>query len=144
MCLVALFVAMNAQAQVDQSQLLGIWTQTENQQGVNVSSTYDFKADGTVTQILVMTSLSPRMNVIADGTVNYTLKDDTLTFRFTSSDFNISAFEIEGLPAEYVDVAKKQMIDQMANSEQKLTDLKIDGNTLTAKFQGQTITLQRQ
>lgn len=142
--LMALVVTFNAQAQIDKSDLLGIWTQTENQQGVNVTSTYDFKDDGTVTQILVMNSLSPRMNVIADGTVKYTLSDDTLTFKFTSSDFNFSMFEIEGLPAEYVDMAKKQMIDQMANTEQKLTDLKIEGNTLTAKFQGHTITLQRQ
>lgn len=142
-CLVALFTAVNVSAKVEKSQLLGIWTQTETENGINIVSTYDFKDDGTVTQIFMMNSASPKMNVIADGTVNYKLSDDTLTFKFSASDFNFTLFEIEGLPDEYVDVAKQQMMAQMSNMEQKLTDIKIDGDTLTGKFNGQAVTLTR-
>lgn len=138
-----LFVAFSAKAKVEKSEILGVWTQTQNEQGINVSSTYDFKADDTVTQILVMNSTSPKMNIIADGTVSYKLSDDTITFKFSATDFNFTVFEIEGLPQEYVEMAKQQTLSQMTNMEQKLTDVKVEGNTLTAKFNGQPITLQR-
>ena len=138
-----LLVTFNAHAKLEKSEIMGVWTQTQNEQGVNVSSTYDFKADGTVTQILVMNSTSPKMNIIADGTVKYQLADDTITFKFSASDFNFTVFEIEGLPQEYVEIAKQQTLAQMTNMEQKLTDVKIDGNTLTANFNGQPISLHR-
>ena len=143
LCLLMLMVALGAGAKVEKSEILGIWTSTENVQGTNIVSTYDFKPDGTVTQILVITSNSPKMNVIADGTAQYTLTDDTLTFKFSASDFNFSIFQIEGLPDEYVEMAKTQMLAQMGNMEQKLTDIQVEGDTLTAKFSGQTITLKR-
>lgn len=143
MCMVALFMALNANAKVEKSEILGIWNQTVEEQGITVTSTYDFKADGTMTQIMIMTGTSPKMNVIADGTVKYTLSDDTITFKFSASDINFTVFEIEGLPNEYVEVAKQQMLTGMTNIEQKLTDIQIDGNTLTAKFNGETITLER-
>lgn len=143
LCMAVIFVALGAKAELKKSEILGVWTQTQNEQGVSVSSTYDFKADDTVTQILVVSSANPKVSVIADGTVKYQIGDDTITFKFSASDFNFSVFEIEGLPQEYVEVAKQQMLSQMTNMEQKLTDVKIEGNTLTAKFNGETISMQR-
>ena len=142
-CLLAAFFALNANAKVEKSEILGTWTQTATEQGITVICTYDFKADNTVTQFFMMNSSSPKMNVIADGTCEYKLSDDTISFKFSASDFNFTAFEIEGIPQEYVSVAKQQMMSQLVNVEQKLTDVKINGNTMTAKFNGETITLNR-
>lgn len=142
-CLMAMFFAFNAQAKVEKSEILGVWTMSENAQGMNILSTYDFKDDNTVTQFLMMSSASPKVNIIADGTCQYQIKDDSIVFKFSASDFNFTAFEIEGLPDEYVGVAKQQMMAEMVNVEQKLTNIKIEGNTLTAETEGQTITLTR-
>ena len=142
-CLVAVFFAFNGNAKVEKSDLLGTWTQTETEQGVTVISTYDFKDDNTVTQFFMMNSSNPKMNVIAEGTAQYTFNGETLTFKFSASDFNFTTFEIEGLPQEYVGVAKQQMMSQMVNVEQKITDININGKTLTGKFDGQTVTLQK-
>lgn len=143
LCLIMLTVALSAGAKVEKSQILGIWTSSQTTNGINVVSTYDFKDDNTVTQILVVNGTNPQVNIIADGTVSYKLSDDTLTFKFSAKDFNFTLFQIEGLPDEYVEMAKNQMMGQMVNMEQKLTDVQVEGDTLTAKFNGETVTLQR-
>lgn len=142
MCLLAVFFAFSAKA-VDKSELLGSWTQTVNEGGVMVISTYDFKDNDKVTQFLIMNSTSPKINIVADGTCDYSLKDDAITFKFSGKDFNFSTFEFEGLPQEAVGMAQQQMINEMVNVEQKLTDIKINGDTMTAKFNGEEVTLKR-
>lgn len=141
--LIALLTTFNIDAKVDKKQLLGVWTQIENEQGINFFSTYDFKEDGTVTQFVIVTAESPKINIVADGTCKYQLKDDTITFKFSASDFNFTTMEIEGLPEEMKGMVMQQIMSQMVNVEQKLTNVKIDGNTLTAKANGVSITLRR-
>ena len=141
--LIALLTTFNIDAKVDKKQLLGVWTQIENEQGINFFSTYDFKEDGTVTQFVIVTAESPKINIVADGTCKYQLKDDTITFKFSASDFNFSTMEMEGLPEEMKGMVMQQIMSQMVNVEQKLTNVKIDGNTLTAKANGVSITLRR-
>lgn len=141
--LIALLTTFNIDAKVDKKQLLGVWTQIENEQGINLFTTYDFKEDGTVTQFVIVTAESPKINIVADGTCKYQLKDDTITFKFSASDFNFTTMEIEGLPEEMKGMVMQQIMSQMVNVEQKLTNVKIDGNTLTAKANGVSITLRR-
>lgn len=142
-CLMAVLFAFNAEAKIEKSELLGTWTQTVNEGGVMVITTYDFMEDDNVKQMLIMNSASPKMNIIADGTAQYKLDDDSIIFKFSGKDFNFTAFEIEGLPEEMKGMAQQQMMQQLVNVEQKITDVKIDGNTLTAKFNNETITLTR-
>lgn len=141
--LMAILFALNANAKIEKSDILGTWTQSVNEEGISVTTTYDFKEDNTVTQIFIMNGASPKMNVIADGTAQYTLNDDSITFKFSGSDFNFTVFEIEGIPQEYVGLAQEQMRSSLVNVEQTLSDIKINGNTLTAKFNGETVTLER-
>lgn len=141
--LIALLTTFNIDAKVDKKQLLGVWTQIENEQGINLFTTYDFKEDGTVTQFVMVTAESPKINIVADGTCKYQLKDDTITFKFSASDFNFTTMEIEGLPEEMKGMVMQQIMSQMVNVEQKLTNVKIDGTTLTAKANGVSITMRR-
>lgn len=143
LCLMAMFFAFSMQAKIEKSELLGVWTLAQQENGMNIISSYDFKDDNTVTQFLMMNGTSPKMNVVADGTCQYSISDDCIVFKFSASDFNLTAFEIEGIPEEYIGIARQQMMSQMVNVEQKLTDVKIDGNQMTAKVEGQTVTLTR-
>lgn len=139
----AILFAFNADAKVEKSDILGVWTQMETEKGITVMSIYDFQSDNTVTQMLMLTGDSPKMNVMADGKAEYKLEDDCLIFKISPSDINFTAFEIEGLPQEYVGMAQQQMLAEMTNMQQKLTDINIEGNILTAKFNGQTVTFKR-
>ena len=143
LCLLAVLFAFNANAKVSKSELLGAWTLTFNMQGAMVISTFDFNADDTMTQFFMTNCTSPKMNIIAEAKGSYTLEDDTITFQVSTSDVNFSVFEIEGLPDNMKGMAQQQILNQMMNSDQKLTDVKIEGNTLTAKAGGQTLTFQR-
>lgn len=142
-CLLSLLFYMSAGAKVEKSELLGVWTQMETENGVTMMSTYDFKEDNTVTQLLMINGSAPKMNVMADAKAEYNLEDDCLTFKVNPADVNFTAFEIEGLPQEYVGMAQQQMLAELTNVVQKLTDLKIEGNILTAKFNGQKVTFKR-
>lgn len=143
LCLVAMFIAFNAQAEIKKSDVLGVWTLTVNQNGMNMISTYDFKDDNTVTQFVMANSASPKINIMADVMCTYEIKDDAIIFKVKPESLNFSMFEIEGLPAEYIPVAKQQLINELVGSEQKLTNVVIDGNTMTAKSQNEEVTLSR-
>ena len=142
-CLIAMVISFNAQAKIEKSEILGVWTLNVDENGMSLISTYDFKEDGTMTQFVMMNSSSPKMSIIADGNCQYKIQDDSIVFKFSASDFNFRTFEIEGIPEEYVGVAKQQMMSQMVNVEQKLTNVVIDGNTMTAETEGQKVTLTR-
>lgn len=123
--------------------LVGKWEQTINQMGVKAVATYDFKENGKLTQSVVMKKASPKINIVGDGTCDYTFDGNTITFRFSASDFNFDSFEIEGLGEEAVAYAMEEMKSEMVGMEQKLTDVKIEGDKLTAKFNGQELELNR-
>ena len=83
------------------------------------------------------------MAIEAEGTCDYTFNDNTITFTISAEDFNFSKFEIEGVPEEQIELAMEQQKSQMTGIEQSLTDVVIDGDILTANFNGQEITLKR-
>ena len=50
---------------------------------------------------------------------------------------------MEGVPQELVDMSMQQVKSSMVDVEQKITDVKINGNTLTGTLNGMQITLKR-
>lgn len=143
-CLCAIVVAAASCPSKTNTDLVGIWEQVIEQGNVKVVTTYDFKNDGKVHQSLVMKSESPVISIKGDGDFDYTYKDNVITFKFSGDDIHFSEFEMEGVPDELVRMSMEQMKLSLVNEEQKLTDVMICGNKLTANSQGFEITMTRQ
>jgi hypothetical protein len=124
--------------------LLGKWQQTVDESGVKVVTTYEFNADGTMKQVMDMTSsTAPRIKMKGEGTCKYTFQDNTLTFKFNAKDFNFPVFEVEGVDQATTDAIMQQTKESMGAMEQKVTDIKISGNKLTGTFNGESFELTR-
>lgn len=125
------------------SELVGKWIQTITQDGVNVISLYDFQEDGTMRQEMTITGQSPKIEIVGSGTCEYTYSGNTITFKFKADDIEFSTFFIEGLDPAWVSMAIEQQKSQLAGQQMKLTKVKIEGNTLTAKMDKETVTFTR-
>lgn len=143
MCLCTLLVAMSACSSKNANALIGKWEQTISQNGVKAVVTYDFKDNGKLVQTMVMKNSTPAINIDAEGTCDYTYADDKITFKFSPSDFTFNKFEIEGLDESYADAAMEEMKSSMVDMEQEFDNVKIDGDKLTANFNGQKVELKR-
>lgn len=141
MCLLAMVMTITAYAA--ESDLYGRWIQTETEGGVVAIVSYEFNADGTMNQMMVLQSSSPKMEITGDATCNYTYKGNTITFKFKPNDINITKCEIEGVDPSMVQMVIQQQKQQMSAQEQRLTDVKINGSVLTAKMGKEEITLNK-
>ncbi|MDE6199262.1 MAG: hypothetical protein K2G06_05415 [Muribaculaceae bacterium] len=144
MCLCAMFAVLSSCSSGGNG-LIGKWEQTISEAGANAVATYDFKDNGKMTQTMVMKSETPSINIEGEGTCDYTYSeaDKTITFKFSASDFNFKTFEIEGIDEASMEMAMDQMKSQMVNMEQKFTNVNIDGDKLTANFNGQEVEMKR-
>lgn len=123
--------------------LVGEWRQTVVEESVRSVVTYDFRADGTMTQQVHMSSSSyPRMKMETFGKCKYTFSNGVITFRFTANDISIPVLEIEGVDKAVLDGAIQQMKASQA-TQSKITDVSIVGNKLTGRYNGNTIELIR-
>ena len=86
---------------------------------------------------------APAIDIDAVGTCEYTYKDNTITFKFSASAFTFNKFSIEGMSDDMIDAAMEEMKSEMVNMEQSFTNVKIDGDKLTANFNGQKVELKR-
>lgn len=134
---------MSASCAHSDNPLVGEWEQKVDQNGATVVANYDFKSNGKCHQTMVLKSDMPKIDVEGSGTFDYTYEDDVITLTFSGDDFKFKKFEIEGLPEEMVDIAMEQMKSQLVDMTETMTDVKIDGNTLTATYKGMDITLER-
>lgn len=125
------------------NELIGKWEQVVEQAGVKAVLTYDFKDNGTLTQTMVMKSESPMIDIDGEATCVYSYSGNTITFKFSNSDITFNKYKIEGLDDAMVKVAMEEMKSEMVGMEQKLTDVKIEGDKLTARFNGQKLELNR-
>lgn len=125
------------------NELVGKWEQVVDQAGVKAVLTYDFKDNGTLTQTMVMKGKSPMIDISGEATCVYSYSGNTITFKFSNSDITFNKYKIEGLDDAMVKVAMEEMKSEMVGMEQKLTDVKIEGDKLTAKFNGQKLELNR-
>lgn len=124
--------------------LLGKWQQTVDENGVKVVTTYEFNTDGNMKQVMDMSSsTTPRIKMQGEGVCKYTFQNNTLTFKFDAKDFNFPVFEVEGVDAATTQAIMEQTKQSMGSMEQKITDIKINGNELTGKFNGQEFKLTR-
>lgn len=123
--------------------LVGKWEQVVEQAGVKAVLTYDFKDDGTLTQTMVMKGETPMVYIDAEASCVYSYSGNTITFKFSNSDITFNEYKIEGLDDAMVEVAMEEMKSEMVGMEQKLTDVKIEGDKLTARFNGQELELNR-
>ncbi|MGM9821058.1 MAG: hypothetical protein ACI30D_00490 [Muribaculaceae bacterium] len=127
------------------SPIVGTWEQIIDQSGVKAVVTYDFKDSGKLDQKMIMKNEAPAVDIDIEGTCDYTYnaEDNTVNFKFSASDFDIKTFKMEGLTDDMVEMAKERMKTEMVNMEQNWTDVKIDGDKMTATFNGQQVTLTR-
>lgn len=125
------------------NELVGKWEQVVEQAGVKAVLTYDFKDNGTLTQTMVMKGKSPMIDISGEATCVYSYSGNTITFKFSNSDITFNKYKVEGLDDAMVEVAMEEMKSEMVDMEQKLTDVKIEGDKLTAKFNGQEMELNR-
>lgn len=143
MCLCTMLLVVSCSKSNSDNPLIGKWEQTIEQAGVKAVATYDFKDSGKLIQTMVMKNASPAIDIDAEGTCEYTYKDNTITFKFSASDFTFNKFSIEGLSDDMIDAAMEEMKSEMVNMEQSFTNVKIDGDKLTANFNGQQVELKR-
>ena len=143
MCLCTMLLVVSCSKSNSDNPLIGEWEQTIEQAGVKAVATYDFKDSGKLTQTMVMKNASPAIDIDAEGTCEYTYKDNTITFKFSASDFTFNKFSIEGMSDDMIDAAMEEMKSEMVNMEQSFTNVKIDGDKLTANFNGQQVELKR-
>lgn len=139
----AMLFAFAAHAKIDKSELIGQWVLTQTEKGINIISVYDFMDNDRMSQMVIMTGTSPKMTISANGTCDYRVEDGSIIFKFSGSDFEFTTFEIEGIPEDYIELAKQQIKSQMVNVEQKMTNVKIKGNKLEAKVEGEKVTMTR-
>ena len=141
MCLVALMISVATYAADNNDALVGKWVQTLTESGITVVTSYEFMPDGEMVQVLNMVGTSPKVEIAGTARCKYEYKKNTIKFKFQPKDIDIEKFEIEGLPDGMAMMAIEQQKAEMAKMEQKLTDVKIEGNLLTAKLGNETITL---
>ena len=123
------------------SELIGEWEQTVEMNGVVSRAYYDFKSNGKLEQKLVIESLI--MNVEAEGECDYSYKGDEIRFKFSMDNFGFNKFEMEGVDESIIDASMEQMKRQYTGLEQELKNVKIEGDKLTATFNGMPITLTK-
>lgn len=149
LCICTMFITLTACSGGSKSvsdpsnPIVGKWEQIVEQNGMNVDAIYEFKSSGDLSQSMTVKSSNPKVNIKGSGKCTYTYENDVITFMFSGKDFDFSKFEIEGLPKSYIDQAMNEMKRSMTDMEQVWTDVVIDGNTMTAYFNGNTITLKR-
>ena len=143
MCLLAVVLAVSCSRSDSGNSLTGKWQQTVTEDGTMAVSTYDFKDNGKLTQTLTMKSETPAIEIDAEGTCDYVYTGDTITFKFSATDFNFKKFMIEGVGEDIIETAMDHMKAEMTNVEQRFTDVRIEGDELTATFEGQEVTFQR-
>lgn len=124
--------------------LIGKWQQIVEENGVKVVTTYEFNTDGNMKQVMNMdSSTTPRIRMQGEAVCKYTFLNNTLTFKFDAKDFNFPVFEVEGVDAATTQAIMEQTKQSMGATEQKITDIKINGSELTGKFNGQEFKLTR-
>ena len=123
--------------------LYGKWYQMENEQGVSVMVIYDFQPDGTIVQEMSMNATQPKIEMQASATAQYTYNGDTIAFRFDPKDIEVQKMSIEGVDDSMLSYVIEQQKQEMAAQNQEFKNVKIEGNSLTATFMGQPVTLTR-
>lgn len=123
--------------------LVGKWEHVVEQAGAKAVVTYDFRENGMVTQTMVMKSESPLIDIEGEAEFEYKYADGVITFKFSGEDVHFPKFKMEGLSDEMVAMAMEQMKSSFVDVEQKITDVKIKGDKLTAMMQGIEITMTR-
>lgn len=141
--LCALVAVMTSCSSKADNELIGKWKQTIENGGAKVVSIYDFKDGGKLTQTFELKNDNPAIDIEAEGDCEYTFEGNVITFKFSATDFNFSKFEYEGLTDDMIEIAMDQMKSQMVNVEQEFTNVKINGDKLTAEFNGQEVELKR-
>lgn len=141
MCLCTMLVVTACSGAKSDNPLIGKWEQVVEEQGAKAEVTYEFDESGEITQTFSLTSSI--MNVEAVGNCEYTYENGTITFKFSADDLEFYKFEIEGVDQSIIDSSMEAMKDEMVNVEQTLSDVKINGDVMTAIFNGQQITLKR-
>lgn len=142
LCMCTMMVTLSSCGGKD-NELVGKWEQVVEQMGAKAVSVYDFKSSGKMSQEMTVKNEEPYINIEGSATCKYTFEDGTITFKFSADDIEFSAFEIEGVSGDYIDTAMEQMKAQMGSMEQKIKNVKIDGDKLTGTFNGQEIEMTR-
>lgn len=142
LCAMVIFSACTKNNDND-NELVGTWEQAIEQHGVKAVVLYTFNDDGTMTEISEITSDEPRVNIKGESTCEYTYEDGTITFKISPDDIKFSVFEIEGMSQQEIETSMEMQKQQMADIEQKLENVEIDGDELTCNFNGQKIKLTR-
>lgn len=143
MCMCTVLIALASCSSKADNELIGKWEQTIEQGSVKVVTTYDFQNGGKLTQTFVMKSDYPAIDIVGEGDCDYTYEDGVITFKFSAKDFNFSKFEMEGYSEDMIDTMMEQVKSTMVDVEQKFTDVKVEGDELTAMFQGMEVSLTR-
>ena len=145
MCVCVMLVAMTACSGKGDNGLIGKWEQTVDANGVKTVVTYDFQNSGKLRQTMVMKNDALHIFIDAEGVYEYSYyeADKTINFKFSGSDFNFKAFEIEGVSDDQVELAMENMKSDKVDIEQEFTDVNIEGDRMTAKFNGIKLTLKR-
>lgn len=141
LCLCTIMLSLPACGGKSGEGLIGKWEQKINEEGGTAVSTYTFKENGELVQTLKIKS--PDVNIQGEGTCDYQYNGTTITFKFSASDFDFTKFEVKGISKSDLAAGMEMMRRQMVDMIQEFTDVKISGNTLTAMFNGQKVTLKR-
>lgn len=137
------FESVKSSSKNEETTIIGTWIQEVYQDGITAVSTYEFDDNGRMFQEVSMASSTPRMHIEASGPCDYTYENDIITFKCSSSDISFSEFYIEGVEDEAIEQSMAQMRSQMSSITNQITNVKINGNTLTGIFNGNQITLKR-
>lgn len=141
MVLVAVMV-LGLSASADDS-IIGQWVQDVSEQGVTILSYYDFGSDGKFVQDMLITCPSPKMDISMSGKGPYSYLNGTLTLKCEPEYVTVSKFYIEGADQNMINAAVEQQKAQMASLVFKLSDVKVNGDKMTAVYNGTKITLRR-
>lgn len=121
----------------------GIWKRVAEQGLVEAYATLEFMNGGKLFQTAGGSSYIPYMEFEIEGDCTYTFEEGVITIKFTGENFNITKFEAPGESSYMVKMYKDALRSGITEAEQVYTDVKIDGDKMTAIFQGEEVTFTR-
>lgn len=121
----------------------GTWKRVAEEGLVEGYVTLEFMNGGKLFQTGGGSSYIPYMEFEIEGDCTYTFEEGVITIKFTGENFNIIKFEAPGEDRYKVEMYKRLLRSGITESEQVYTDVKIDGDTMTAIFRGEEVTFTR-
>lgn len=138
------FILMPSCSGSSDNALIGSWEQIVEEDSMKTVDIVDFVKSGLLKEKGIINNMTtPAVEVVYESTGKYTYVGDTITIIVSAKDINIKSVKIQGGSDEDNENFKKLMTSEFTDINQIWTDVKIEGDSITATLEGQKLVLKR-